>query len=73
MQWLVYPPEKARTFPPELAELVGYRIHRPNLGNVEGQCPSALLSGTPPAGAIDQLGVEQEEIIASYLRQRDGG
>ena len=73
LQWLVYPPDKARTFPPELAELVGYRIHRPNLGNVEGQCPSALLSGTPPAGAIDQLGIEQEEIIASYLRQRDGG
>lgn len=72
LQWLVYPPEVARTFSPELADLVGYRIHRPNLGNIEGQCPSALLRGPPPAGAIDRLGVAQEEIIATYLRQRDG-
>jgi ectoine hydroxylase-related dioxygenase (phytanoyl-CoA dioxygenase family) len=41
--WLTYPPEIARTFPPELRDLVGYRLHRPNLGNYDGQCPSILL------------------------------
>lgn len=41
--WLAYPPEVARGFPTELAELAGYCQHRPNLGNYEGQCPSILL------------------------------
>ncbi len=56
-QWLVYPPEVARTFSPELAALVGYRQHRPNLGNYEGRCPSILLSGEPAdyLGAVDEL------------------
>jgi ectoine hydroxylase-related dioxygenase (phytanoyl-CoA dioxygenase family) len=42
-QFLIYPPEVAKHFSPELASLVGYAIHRPNLGNYEGQCPSLLL------------------------------
>lgn len=56
-QWLVYPPQVARTFSPELAALVGYRQHRPNLGNYEGRCPSILLSGEPAdyLGAVDEL------------------
>ena len=36
-QYLAYPPAVAQTFPPELAALVGYRQHRPNLGKYEGQ------------------------------------
>jgi ectoine hydroxylase-related dioxygenase (phytanoyl-CoA dioxygenase family) len=55
-QWLVYPPEVARTFPPELAALVGYQQHRPNLGNYEGRCPSVLLTD----GASDFLGAVEE-------------
>jgi ectoine hydroxylase-related dioxygenase (phytanoyl-CoA dioxygenase family) len=56
-QWLVYPPEIARTFSPELAKLVGYQQHRPNLGNYEGRCPSVLLSGDVDdhLGAVDEL------------------
>ena len=56
-QWLVYPPDVARTFSPELAALAGYRQHRPNLGNYEGRCPSILLNGEPDAylGAVDEL------------------
>src|SRR5579871_482635 len=68
-QWLAYPPEIARTFPPGLAQLVGYRQHRPNLGNFEGQCPSVLLESgfdpDHPLGAIDALRPDQEELIAS--------
>lgn len=38
-----YPPEIASGFPPALSELLGYVRHRPNLGNVDGGCPSRLL------------------------------
>lgn len=70
-QWLAYPPEIARHFPPELAALVGYRQHRPNLGNYEGQCPSILLDGKIPTGAIDALRPDQQILIADYVaRQR---
>ena len=43
-QTLIYPPKVARDFPPELAELVGYSIHGPNLGNCEGRDPATLLA-----------------------------
>ena len=67
-QWLAYPPEIARSFSPELAALVGYCQHRPNLGNYEGRCPSVLLNGPVPdhLGAKDELRPEQEELIAAY-------
>lgn len=60
-QWLVYPPEVARHFSPELAALVGYQQHRPNLGNYEGRCPSVLLQGATGdyLGAVEELLPEQ--------------
>ena len=69
LQWLVYPPAIARRFSPELAALVGYAQHRPNLGNVEGQCPSVLLGEVVPdhLGAIDALRPEQEAMAAAFL------
>lgn len=68
-QWLAYPPEIARTFSAELAALVGYRQHRPNLGNYEGQCPSILLGETvlEHVGAIDALRPDQESMLASHV------
>jgi len=68
LQWLVYPPAIARQFSPELAALVGYAQHRPNLGNVEGQCPSILLGETVPEhlGAIDALRPDQEAMAAAF-------
>jgi len=67
-QWLAYPPEIARTFDPELAALVGYRQHRPNLGNYEGVCPSVLLQDVVPdhLGAIDALRPEQRDTVAQH-------
>jgi ectoine hydroxylase-related dioxygenase (phytanoyl-CoA dioxygenase family) len=67
-QWLVYPPAVARTFPPELAALVGYRQHRPNLGNVEGRCPSLLLGPRSDGsrGAVDALRPDQVAAVAAY-------
>ncbi len=67
LPWLAYPPEIARTFPRELAQLAGYRSHRPNLGTFEGRCASHLLSWDgAPQGAIDALRPEQELLIEQY-------
>ncbi|WP_332817683.1 phytanoyl-CoA dioxygenase family protein [Sphingopyxis sp.] len=74
-QWLAYPPDVAKMFPPELAALVGYAQHRPNLGNFEGQCPSVLFGGYPadPLGAVDALRPDQADQLADHLAaQRNG-
>jgi ectoine hydroxylase-related dioxygenase (phytanoyl-CoA dioxygenase family) len=67
-QFLAYPPAVARTFPPELAALVGYRQHRPNLGNYEGCCPSVLLSHPVPdrLAAADALRADQKEAVDAH-------
>lgn len=74
LQWLVYPPAVARHFSPELAALVGYAQHRPNLGNVEGQCPSLLLRDAVPdhLAAVDALRPEQADAVNLYLRGQLG-
>lgn len=41
--FLAYPPRIARHFPPAVRDLLGYRIHRPNLGQYEGQDPSVIF------------------------------
>lgn len=73
-QWLAYPPEVARRFDPELAALVGYRQHRPNLGNFEGQCPSILLGDEPPRhiGAVDALRPDQAAMVKEFVRLQAG-
>lgn len=72
-QWLAYPPSVARNFGPELAALVGYTQHRPNLGNFEGQCPSLLLKNQVPdrIGAVDALRPDQTELVAEFVRHQD--
>jgi ectoine hydroxylase-related dioxygenase (phytanoyl-CoA dioxygenase family) len=74
LQWLVYPPAVARGFAPDLAALVGYAQHRPNLGNVEGQCPSILLRDEVPdhLPAIDALRPDQHQAIAAFVRAQLG-
>lgn len=71
-QWLAYPPEIARTFPPELAALAGYAQHRPNLGNFEGQCPSILFGGYPEGAiaAVDALRPDQQVMLADHVAAR---
>ncbi|OBX19789.1 phytanoyl-CoA dioxygenase [Erythrobacter sp. QSSC1-22B] len=70
--WLAYPPEVARGFPPELAELAGYSLHRPNLGNFEGQCPSILLrDGVPDfPQATDALRPDQRAAVREFAEAR---
>lgn len=74
LQWLVYPPAIARGFSSELAALVGYAQHRPNLGNVEGQCPSVLLTDDIPEhlGAIDALRPDQQAMADQFLTGQTG-
>lgn len=74
LQWLVYPPAVARHFSPELAALVGYAQHRPNLGNVEGQCPSVLLRDVVPdhLPAVDALRPDQAEAVELFIRSQMG-
>ena len=74
-QWLAYPPSVARHFAPDLAALVGYRQHRPNLGNFEGQCPSILLGDTIPdrLPAIDALRPDQMAMIAAHAAKTRAG
>jgi ectoine hydroxylase-related dioxygenase (phytanoyl-CoA dioxygenase family) len=70
--WLSYPPSIARSFPKELADLIGYVQHRPNLGNYEGHCPSILLSGDVPAfiQAVDALRPDQEKAVREFASGR---
>ena len=42
---LSIPPEIARTLPERLQQLIGYQLHKPNLGWVEGQDPIRWLRG----------------------------
>lgn len=74
-QWLAYPPEIARHFSPELAALVGYCQHRPNLGNFEGRCPSVLLTGEAdrPLGAIDAPRPDQREAVDAFVARQARG
>lgn len=71
-QWLAYPPEIARDFPPELAVLAGYVQHRPNPGYFEGQCPSILFGGFPHrlTGAVDALRPDQQAMLADHVAAR---
>ncbi|MES2338756.1 MAG: phytanoyl-CoA dioxygenase family protein [Pseudomonadota bacterium] len=71
-QWLAYPPPTARRFSPELAALIGYRQHRPNLGNYEGRCPSVLLADAVPdrLGAIDALRPDQTAMLDAFVRDQ---
>ena len=69
LQWLVYPPAIARRFSPELAGLIGYAQHRPNLGNVEGQDPSILLHDGlgEHRAATDALREDQATALQAYV------
>lgn len=70
--WLAYPPHIARSFSTELADIVGYVQHRPNLGNYEGQCPSILLTDEIPAfiPAVDALRSDQEQAVRQFALDR---
>jgi ectoine hydroxylase-related dioxygenase (phytanoyl-CoA dioxygenase family) len=77
-QFLAYPREIAASFPTDLQQLIGYRIHRPNLGGWEGQDPINYLReqrGFMPH--VDALTPEieaqlKEHYAAGGVRGEDG-
>jgi len=73
-QFLAYPPAIARSFDRDLAALVGYRQHRPNLGNFEGRCPSLLLENRAPGplAAIDALRPDQCQAVDAHAARQAG-
>jgi ectoine hydroxylase-related dioxygenase (phytanoyl-CoA dioxygenase family) len=71
-QSLAYSPQFVRDLDPELAAMLGYRWHRPNLGTFDGQCPSILLDGAVPdhLATIDALSPEHEDVVARFARHQ---
>jgi hypothetical protein len=65
------PPAVARQLPVKLQKLLGYQIHKPNLGWVEGQDPILWLNGKigdlAPCG--DNLTAEQEAGLDALLKE----
>lgn len=66
------PPETARRLPERLQRLIGYQIHRPNLGWVEGRDPLDWLRGATGdlAPAADNLTPRQTAALATLRPDR---
>jgi ectoine hydroxylase-related dioxygenase (phytanoyl-CoA dioxygenase family) len=65
-QFLAYPRAVVRCFPERLQRLLGYQMHRPNLGGWEGQDPIRWLDDCgAPLAHVDALTPE----IAAQLRE----
>ena len=67
-QSLAYSADFVRTLDPELAAMLGYRWHRPNLGTYDGQCPSVLLGDEVPdaLATVDALSPAHEPVVAAF-------
>jgi len=68
--FLSFPPEVASQFPEQIRNLLGYRIHKPNLGNYEGQDPSVLFkTRSHTLATVDAIPEEiAAELQAFYQR-----
>jgi len=71
-QYLSYPPHIARGFSEQLQRLIGYNVHRPNLGWVHGHDPIYLINGKDASGtgAEDFLTPQQKELLENYYRDQ---
>ena len=75
-QSLAYPRDFVRGLDPELAAMLGYRWHRPNLGTYDGQCPSILLQTrrvSDHLATIDALAPEHAQLVAHHAARQAGG
>jgi len=63
---LSIPPEDARRLPEKLQRLIGYQLHKPNLGWIEGRDPIEWLRGDVQimAAATDNLTPAHEALLA---------
>lgn len=67
------PHDVARALPRRAQQLIGYQVHRPTLGWVEGRDPSEWLNKEfGPLGACqDHLPDELVEVVENYYRQQE--
>jgi len=67
-QYLAVPLDMARTFPQRLQKLMGYFVHEPNVGCVDGQDPLLLLQGKDIAsvGFKEFLPQEVESVLQEH-------
>lgn len=67
-QYLAVPPHIVKDLSPELQELCGYAIHRPNVGWYEGRDPRELLRGElePFARTEEFIHEEHQEAMRRY-------
>lgn len=71
-QSLTYPPQLAREFPEELQDLIGYSVHRPNVGLVENNDPKRLFDeGSSTTIQPRDFLTEEGEAILSSLEVED--
>lgn len=72
-QYLSYPPAIAKTFSEPLQRLIGYNVHKPNLGWVYGHDPMDLLTGKDNSqiGAEEFLTDEQVKLMEEYYATGD--
>ena len=67
--FLAYPPHVAGQFPRQIRDLLGYRIHRPNLGGYEGQDPAVLFETNSRAlAAVDSIPEATAVELQAYYR-----
>lgn len=69
---LSLPPATVRRMPARLQALIGYQVHRPNLGWIEGRDPQEWLHGElgSLAAPADHMTPEMQRRIESRLAQR---
>ncbi len=72
---LSIPREVAQRLPRRAQQLIGYQVHRPTLGWVEGRDPIGWLNGdfAEIGQTQDHLRAEHAEIVEDYYRQRQPG
>ncbi len=73
-QYLAISPATVRTFPERLQRLIGYFVHAPNLGMVEGQDPLAWLENpeaTAGQGFRDFLPPEIQQWLEQHYLDKD--
>ncbi len=63
--YLMYPPPVAAGFTPELRRLIGYDVHRPNIGTVAGASPERLFDN--PEVVADPWRWAEPEAYADFL------
>lgn len=69
--FLAYPPAVAKQFPAGVRDLLGYRIHRPNLGGYEGQDPAVLFeTSSRSLAAVDAVPPAIAHELQEYYRRQ---